>query len=122
MQKQDGFPYNFDPSACAACSGICCRGSTGHVWVTEEEIQALAAALKMDLESFAESYLRIGKGKISLQERRINGEYLCCFFDSIRKNCTIYQQRPAQCRSYPFWEQFRENPSEALQACPGCSR
>ncbi len=119
MQKKDGFPYTFDPSACTACSGICCRGSTGHVWVLEEEIEGMAAALKMDLETFAESYLRIGKGKISLQERRVNGEYLCCFFDPHKENCTIYQQRPAQCRSYPFWEPYREDSGQVLRECPG---
>ena len=119
MQKKQGFPYSFDPSACGPCSGVCCRGSTGHVWVSEEEIEGMAAALKIDLEIFAKSYLRIGKGKISLQERRGNGEYLCCFFDPFEENCTIYQQRPAQCRSYPFWEPYREKPSDAFKECPG---
>jgi hypothetical protein len=119
MSDQDGFPYSFDPSACGLCSGICCRGSTGHVWVSEEEIEGMAAALKMDLEPFAESYLRIGKGKIALQERRVNGEYLCCFFDPFEEHCSIYQDRPSQCRSYPFWEPYREDPGHVLRECPG---
>jgi len=36
---------------CATC-GNCCTGSDGFVWVTEEEIAAIAGFLRLDLDSF----------------------------------------------------------------------
>ena len=71
--------------------------------------------------SFAKHYARRVQGKLSLQERVINGEHLCCFFDRIACCCTIYDNRPEQCRTFPFWERFKEDCRELLRECPGVS-
>ncbi|MFO8035751.1 MAG: YkgJ family cysteine cluster protein, partial [Anaerolineales bacterium] len=103
MSQPDDYPYTFDPSACRHCGGACCRGSGGVVWITPEEMENMASVRKMDLETFADLYVRVVQGKLALQERRINGEFLCCFFDLHEAKCTIYPERPQQCRTYPFW-------------------
>jgi Fe-S-cluster containining protein len=118
LEHKKGFPYSFNPSACQTCRGNCCRAG-GYVWVTIEEVEQIAAVRKMDLESFYGEYVRLVQGHLSLQDRLINSEYICCFFDPIKCCCTIYQHRPEQCRSYPFWEQFKEKTQELLQECPG---
>lgn len=116
---RDDYPYTFDQKACRSCRGTCCRGSGGYVWVTMEEMERIAAAREMDLATFSNIYMRTVQGKLALQERRINGEHLCCFFDPIDGMCSIYPDRPEQCRTYPFWEIYRDYPDRVRKACPG---
>jgi Fe-S-cluster containining protein len=58
---------------------------------------------------------------ISLLEKKNND---CIFFNE-RKQCEIYEVRPVQCRSYPFWEQLVQDEAswkaESLQ-CPGIGK
>jgi len=86
-----------------------------------EELEKMAAAVKMDMALFARQYARQVQGRISLQERVINGEHSCCFFDPIDCRCTIYESRPKQCQTFPFWERFKEDPDELFNECPGVS-
>ena len=81
----------------------------------------MASTKKLDVALFSKQYVRQVQGRLSLQERVINGEHFCCFFDSIDCQCTIYQSRPKQCRTFPFWNQFKEDPQELLDECPGVS-
>jgi len=119
MMTQDIFPFHFDSTACAACGGRCCRGAGGYVWVSWEELEAMAAVRAMNAGLFAKQYARRVQGKLSLQERVINGEHLCCFFDRIACCCTIYENRPRQCRTFPFWARYQEDCQELLRECPG---
>jgi uncharacterized protein len=86
-----------------------------------EELEKMAETRKMDVALFSKRYVRQAEGRLSLQERVINGEHFCCFFDFIDCKCTIYQSRPKQCQSFPFWNQFRKDPKELLVACSGVS-
>lgn len=86
-----------------------------------EELIDMAKTKKMDVALFSRQFVRQVHGKISLQERVINGEHFCCFFDPIDCQCTIYESRPKQCRTFPFWEQLKNNPRELLIECPGVS-
>jgi hypothetical protein len=79
MLTQDGFPFQFDSTACAACGGRCCRGAGGYVWVRWEELEAMAAVRGMNPGLFAKHYARKVQNRLSLQERVFNGEHLCCF-------------------------------------------
>jgi hypothetical protein len=115
------FPFKFDSTACAACGGRCCRGTGGYVWVSWAELEAMAVARGMNAGLFAKEYARRVQGKLSLQERVINGEHFCCFFDRIACCCTIYDNRPEQCRTFPFWERYQEDCRELLRECPGIS-
>lgn len=72
-------------------------------------------------DDFARQYVRQVKGGLSLQERIINNEHLCCFLDPVDHRCTIYNHRPEQCRTFPFWEMFQDDAKEVLQFCPGVS-
>ncbi|MCJ7715531.1 MAG: YkgJ family cysteine cluster protein [Anaerolineales bacterium] len=121
MENQNSFPINFDENACKTCGGNCCRGFTGYVWISREELENVAEARKMDLASFSKQYVRQVKDRLSLQERHINGEHFCCFFDPIECQCTIYQNRPDQCRTFPYWNQYKIDFQELLLECPGVS-
>lgn len=86
-----------------------------------EELEKMAGTRKMDVAAFSRQYVRQVQGRLSLQELVINGEHFCCFFDRIDRQCTIYQSRPEQCRTFPFWDRFKENPQELFAECPGVS-
>jgi uncharacterized protein len=119
MDNQKNFPFDFDSNACESCRGKCCRGSGGHVWVSKKELKRIADKKKMDIALFAKKYVRKVKGRLSLKENYINSEHLCCFFDHIDYKCTIYKNRPRQCRTFPFWDEFRKEFRDLLFECPG---
>lgn len=104
---------------CTQC-GNCCTGAPGYVWVNKQEIQQLAALMGMaSQEEFEDRYVRrIGIRK-SLREFP-NGD--CVFFDTETRRCTVYQARPRQCRSWPFWDSNLRDPAawaETCRICPG---
>lgn len=117
--ERAGFPYQFTPQTCGSCPGNCCRGREGYIWVTVEDIARQAAYLQMAPEDFTREYVRRAEGRFSLQERKSDGEYLCCFFNPDERRCLIYPVRPNQCRTFPFWESFRTDPADVLEECPG---
>ncbi|MBU0482531.1 MAG: YkgJ family cysteine cluster protein [Proteobacteria bacterium] len=121
MNRQNGFSYQFDNSACKTCGGRCCRGRQGYVWISVAELQAMAAARKMAVEIFTRQFVREFRGRLSLQERVVNGEHFCCFFDPIDCRCTVYEARPEQCRLFPFWKLSADETREMLAECPGVS-
>ena len=103
---------------CTQC-GDCCTGAPGFVWVNKAEIAALAELVGEDVASFEEQYVRnIGIRK-SLQEFS-NGD--CVFFDNEARKCTVYEARPRQCRTWPFWDSNLKSPeawAETCEVCPG---
>jgi hypothetical protein len=121
VNNLNNFPYHFDNAACETCGGKCCRGGEGYVWLSKAELENLADTRKMTVAQFSRQYVRQVASRLSLRERHINGEHFCCFFDRIACRCAVYQSRPVQCRTFPFWDIFREEPQEILAACPGVS-
>lgn len=116
---QDGFNYAFDPSACASCGGNCCTGESGNIFVSVTEISAIAKLLEMEEGEFRRTYLRKEVYRYSLKEKRVNGSYDCVFFNRSLNGCSIYQARPLQCRTFPFWDYFRHRIDELKLECPG---
>ncbi len=92
------------------------------MWVTRAEMEALAAALRLDLAEFREKYVRGVGNRRSLVELP-NGD--CVFFDREARECTLYESRPAQCRTWPFWPSNLRTPQmwqETCRACPGSGK
>ena len=100
---------------CTRC-GACCTGEPGFVWVTDEEIEAIAEFRKEPLDEVEGLYTRRAKGRVTLREKA-NGD--CVFFER-KKGCTIYSVRPPQCRTWPFWESNLRTPADWEQACKIC--
>lgn len=114
-----GYNYSFDPKACESCAGNCCIGESGYIWTTPQEILDISNFLEISLDKFYERYLKKVKYRFSLKEIEYNGGYRCIFFNLKQKKCEIYEHRPAQCRSFPFWEHFKTNIKEVQRECPG---
>ena len=81
--------------ACTGC-GACCKGE-GYVWVDESEIARLAEYLDMDSADFERRYLRRVGRRLALTDA---ADLACVFWD---EGCTVYEARPRQCRTFPFW-------------------
>ncbi len=113
---QDGLRFR-----CTQC-GDCCTGAPGYVWVTNDEIAQLASTIGLDADTFERKYVRKVGVRKSLVEFP-NGD--CVFFDSEARKCTVYNARPRQCRTWPFWPSNLKSPetwAETCEVCPGSGR
>ena len=117
--RKEGFGYAFDPSKCEGCEGRCCTGESGYIYVTAEEILALSNLLKLETQFFVEKYLYKKGYKYSLKEVVCNDSYDCIFYDRVSKGCKVYEARPTQCRTFPFWDYFKQRVDELKDECPG---
>jgi Fe-S-cluster containining protein len=113
-------PHRFE---CMRCNQ-CCSGQPGYVWLSQKDLDALSSYLHVSRRAFALDYctpVNIGLAlTLSLKEKK---NHDCIFLES--GGCTVYRARPAQCRTYPFWETILENEqswTEEGRACPGIGR
>lgn len=104
---------------CTQC-GDCCTGAPGYVWVNRQEIEQIAVAIgEENVEEFERKYVR----KIGIRKSLVefpNGD--CVFFDSEGRGCTVYEARPRQCRTWPFWDSNLRNRAAweaTCEVCPG---
>ena len=102
--------------ACTGC-GDCCGGGPGYVWVNQAEIDALAARVGMTPEAFEKKYVNQIGVRRSLKEKR---NYDCVFLDGETRRCTVYEQRPRQCRTWPFWDSNLKSPDDWKHTCSAC--
>jgi hypothetical protein len=106
--------------ACTRCSA-CCRGEPGFVFLSCEDLSRLLAFLSLDFRAFFRRFARLldaGTG-LALALREKPG---CdCIFWS-PPGCSVYEARPVQCSTYPFWTGVVDSAlawSEEAQSCPG---
>lgn len=105
---------------CTEC-GQCCTGAPGYVWVSDEEIKTMANYLGLNTAEFGRKFLRYVDGRYALLEKP--GSYDCIFLKD--KKCELYQVRPTQCRTFPWWVQNLCSPEdweEAAKYCEGISQ
>ena len=105
---------------CTQC-GHCCTGEPGFVWVNQEEMAAIAGHLDEPLEVVRDFYAKLGHRGRTLREKD-NGD--CVFYDQA-VGCTIYEVRPRQCRTWPFWAsnvQSEKTWQATAAECPGCNQ
>ena len=112
--------------------GNCCSGSTGAVVFSEQEAVNMAAKLAIPVPDFYKIYARKrGRGESRRWElkevRRANKDYDCVFLDRNtmpgKAICSLYKDRPLQCKTWPFWPENLESPEaweEAKQGPEGC--
>lgn len=118
-QKNNVFVFSFNPDACNYCTGKCCCGEIGYIWLNKNEIEAISDFLNIEKKVFIADYLRKENGKYTIKDIKFGGYYSCLFFDRDKKQCTIYHIRPKQCRTYPFWDIYEDNPEPLLTECLG---
>jgi Fe-S-cluster containining protein len=108
---QDGVRF-----ACQG-SGKCCvnHGAHGHVYVTRADRRQLAAELGIPTAQFTRQYCRKAQGEFLLDDPGPE----CRFLEG--RSCSVYDARPTQCRTWPFWPENMQPKSWAKVAafCPG---
>ena len=121
--KKDGFEFGFDPNGCNSCKGNCCIGESGYIWINAQEMQALAIHLGLPIEELKRIYLNKIDYKFSIKEVKLSSNnFACCFFDLDKKQCSVYHVRPTQCRTFPFWDYFKDNKEEVYKECPAVKK
>ena len=120
--KQTSAPFYAEglKFSCKRCSS-CCRYDSGYVFISENDLKRLLSALRMDRDSFLKTYCRWvqnwnGDEVVSLKEKSNKD---CILWDD---GCKVYEARPLQCVSFPFWETIvssKEAWEIAAASCPG---
>jgi len=119
MIENKEFPFKFDETICSTCEGNCCIGESGYIWITVDEIEKLSIYLNISVDELFKNYLIKYGYRFSIKEKQLSqNNYACIFFDTNIKRCTIYDVRPSQCRTFPFWDYFKDNIDEVKQECP----
>ena len=103
---------------CTQC-GKCCTGKPGTVKISEADIHRLAEHGGFSETRFRADYTRqLSDGIMTLRERE---DGACVFYDP-NQGCTVYDLRPRQCRTYPFWHANVKSSrtwEAAARGCPG---
>lgn len=105
---------------CTRCSR-CCRHTPGYVFLSPRDLDALGSALALTRADVIARYCReVSFGiarRISLKEKP---NLDCVFWEE--GGCGVYDSRPLQCRSFPFWSSALSSRTEWDQTaaqCPG---
>ena len=102
---------------CTGC-GKCCSGSPGYVFLSERDISTLAAHFKLPENDFLKKYTRLVDGQAALLDRP--GSEDCLFLKD--NQCSVYEKRPLQCQTFPWWIHHLRDPKdweEAAERCEG---
>lgn len=102
-------------------SGRCCvsRGAYGFVYVTIEDRRRIASLLGISTGAFTRKYCEQEGGIWKLRDFNEN----CRFLEG--KRCGIYEARPTQCRTWPFWPETLSAKAwtrEVAAYCPGVGK
>src|SRR5437868_13030865 len=104
-------------------SGKCCtsHGEFGFVFLTLEDRKRIAKVLKLGVAEFTKKYCQKTGGIYHLIEEK--GKPDCMFLEGTR--CGIYEGRPTQCRTWPFWPEVMDAKSwkkDVVEFCPGIGK
>lgn len=103
-------------------SGQCCvsRGEYGFVYTTRNDRKRLGKLLKMTTAEFTRRFTARTDGVFHLKD----GETPDCIF--LKNNrCEVYEARPIQCRTWPFWPEVMNAKTWAKEVkafCPGVGK
>jgi len=108
---------------CTRCSR-CCRHTPGYVFLSPSDLERLAAVSALSLDEFRRQYCRdvdLGLARrVSLREK---SNLDCILWEN--GGCSVYEARPLQCRSFPFWSACVASEEEwqlQSKSCPGMGR
>lgn len=104
-------------------SGKCCtsHGEFGFVFLTTEDRKKMAKHFGLTLLQFTHKYCQEQNGFWHLKEDSKN---LDCMFLKDKK-CGVYEVRPTQCRTWPFWPEVMSPKAwkkDVVEFCPGVGK
>jgi Fe-S-cluster containining protein len=104
-------------------SGRCCvsRGEFGFVYLTKDDRARMAKVLKLTTPAFTKKFCAKTDGVWHLVE----GKGPECVFLEQGNRCSVYEGRPVQCRTWPFWPEVmgaKTWKTEVAAYCPGVGK
>lgn len=105
-------------------SGKCCvsHGEFGHVYMSKSDRVRMAKSLNLRLTDFTKKFCeRTKNGLWRLKE--VSNHPECLFL--IDNKCSVYEGRPTQCRTWPWWPEVmnaRSWTKEVESFCPGVKK
>ena len=104
-------------------SSNCCvsRGSIGYVYLSIKDRKRLANYKKKSLTKFLEKFCKMQSNYIILKNKKNSKD--CIFLKE--KKCSVYNARPEQCRTWPFWPENMNAKSwkkNVVDFCPGINK
>jgi len=86
---------------CAKCPGYCC--SYPIIQLNKRDIERLARYFGISVREAKKKYTVPREDEPMTMRRKADEHFgrICQFFDSEKRNCTIYEARPLACRGYP---------------------
>lgn len=102
-------------------TGRCCvsRGTYGYVYLTLADRRRLARHFQLSALQFTRRYCRKTDGHFHLRDFTD----ACQFLEG--KRCGVYEARPVQCRTWPFWPEHMSPKAwskEVASYCPGVGK
>mmetsp|Transcript_14015 Transcript_14015/g.23336 ORF Transcript_14015/g.23336 Transcript_14015/m.23336 type:complete len:765 (-) Transcript_14015:26-2320(-) len=111
--------------ACTACGKCCLSRGQSRVFVNPKEIERISKQTKLSAETFTTN---IKQSKSSMNGNSITNLVSLkgdptgkqCMFLDTKNHCSIYESRPTQCRTYPYWPQNMIGQAEWLAESYDC--
>ncbi len=91
------------------------RGSYGFVYLTPEDRARMAKTLGLTESQFVRKHCTRTEGLLHLK----SPEKDCQFLEGAR--CGVYEGRPAQCRTWPFWPENMNARTWNKEVAPFCA-
>jgi Fe-S-cluster containining protein len=108
-----GLRFECLPTCSACCSD---HGEYTAVYLNESDVRDLADFLGMTREEFVRRHTTFEEGALLMKMDPPD----CLFLEAGR--CKVYEARPMQCRTFPFWEEnlkSRTAWTRLREFCPG---
>lgn len=93
------------------------------VYLYDDDAERLALELGLELDEFLERYAFVDE--LGWTRLKMDSD-ACTFFNRENNSCSVYEARPLQCRTFPFWDSMLTgNPgrlswrSSASKMCEG---
>ena len=107
---------------CTQC-GECCkfRGEYAYVYLNRHEVRDLAEFLELGVEQFRRLYTFVDEDGWT----QLSTDKGTCVFLDEQGRCGVYEARPTQCRTFPFWRDFVKDgewTDEVRSLCEGIGR
>ena len=110
----EGLRFECQPGCTACCE------QKGFVYLTEDDLQRIAAFVGMTAAAFERKYVYRTRNRMRL---RVPREVNCHFLKD--GGCSIHTVKPVQCRAFPYWPELLESKREwkkAARYCPGIGK